>query len=90
MWQLFLEVKRHFVSLVSAGEEVVREMAGGRRTSFSGVLFTAALAVMLLPGECTAGVGHYIQNLIAKVGVSSISLDGCCDVYCICMTVMVD
>lgn len=31
-------------------------MAGRRRTSFSGVFITALLAVMLLPGEFTAGM----------------------------------
>lgn len=32
-------------------------MAGRRRTSFSGVFAAALLAVMLLPGEYTAGTG---------------------------------
>lgn len=33
-------------------------MAGRRRTSFSGVVITALLAVMLLPGEYTAGLSR--------------------------------
>lgn len=61
-------VKHHLECLrasVFAGRGGGEVMAGGRRTSFSGVFITTVLAVMLLPGErtCQISVGCSLKYL---------------------------
>lgn len=41
-------------------------MAERRWTSFSGVLIAIVLAVMLLPGEYPADMGHYRRRQITR------------------------